>query len=186
MAAADASRTLRVPGRLVVSPEDLTTSYPYGGIEIGKAKMVVLASFGQSFRVPCEGLGGEASDIIGSPSSYTFSCFLRGWDDDALQYLFPANYAQGANSGHSVLREPFGRVGGASELSRAIKLLYVPDDPINAPAIIMYRAVPDWSDGAELAFQRADELGMPIVAELFRSDDGKIVEVGRLADLSLT
>ena len=31
MAAGNASRILRAPGRLVVNPSDLSTAYPYGG-----------------------------------------------------------------------------------------------------------------------------------------------------------
>jgi hypothetical protein len=177
---------IRAPGRLVASPTDLTLDYPYGGTELGKAKLAVLATFGQSFRVPCEGLGGEASDLIGAPSYYVFSCFLRGWDDDAIQSLFQNNFVQGAVSGHSVLREPFNRVGGSSEFSRAIKMLYVPDDIINAPAVVIYAGIPDWTDGAEIAFQRGEELGIPLAVECLRGSTGKIVEVGRLADLSLS
>ena len=81
MVAGSASRTLRSPGRIVIGPTNLSAAYPYGGTEIGRAKTVVLTSIGQSFRVSCEGLGGEPSDVLGSPSYYVFSCFLRGWDD---------------------------------------------------------------------------------------------------------
>ena len=71
-------------------------------------------------------------------------------------------------------------------MSRAIKLLYVPDDPVSNPAVMIYRGVPDWSENAELAFQRQEELGLPIAVECVRNDSDNILEVGRLADLSLT
>lgn len=186
MAAGNASRILRAPGRLVVNPSDLSLAYPYGGTEVGKTRLAVLQSLGTGYRVECEGLGGEASDILEGPARYVFSCFLRGWDDDAVETLFADNHVAGDVSGHAVLREPFARISGSSALPRAVSLLYVPDDPINAPACLIYRGVPDFSDGAELAWQRGEELGIPLAVECVRGVTGKIVEVGRLADLSLT
>lgn len=185
MATGNATRILRAPGRLVVSPSDLTLSYPYGGTEVGKTRLVALTRIATPFRVPCEGLGGESSDILEPPAQFVFSCFVRGWDDDAVERFFANNFVQGATTGHSLLREPGLRVGGASALGRAVSLLYVPDDPVHAPACLVYRGVPDWTDGAELAWQRQEELGIPLAVECMRNGVDKIVEVGRLADLTL-
>lgn len=186
MVAGNASRILRAPGRLVVNPSDLTVAYPYGGTEVGKTRLVTLTSLGTAYRVECEGLGGEPSDILEAPARFVFSCFLRGWDDDAVEHFFADNFVQGAKTGHSLIREPGLRVGGSSALSRAVSLLYVPDDPIHAPACLVYRGVPDWNDGAEIAWQRNEELGIPLAVDCVRGTTGKIVEIGRLADLSLT
>jgi hypothetical protein len=142
MASGNVSRVLRAPGRLVVKPTDLSTEFPYGGIEVGKTRMVVLTSF--------------------------------------------KNFVQGSVTGHSLLREPGNRVAGASALSRAVSMLYVPDDPISNPAVLIYEGIPDWSENAELAFQRQEELGLPISVECVRNGSGNILEVGRLADLSLS
>lgn len=186
MAAGSATRVLRAPGRLVVNPSDLTLNYPYGGTEVGLTRLVVLQSFGANYRVETEGLGGEAGDVLESPAHYAFSCFMRGWDDEAVEKFFANNFVQGATSGHAVLREPGNRLGGASALGRAVSLLYVPDDPIHNPSLLIYRGVPDWGDGAELAFQRQEELGIPLAVDCVRGATGKILEVGRLADLSLS
>jgi hypothetical protein len=186
MAAGNASRILRAPGRLVASPSDLSLDYPYGGVEVGKTRLVVLMSLGTPYRVECEGLGGEVSDMLEAPSRFVFSCFLRGWDDEAIEKFFAYNFVQGSVSGHAVLREPGLRFGGRSALGRAVSLLYVPDDPIHAPACLIYRGIPDWSDGAELDWQRQEELGIPLAVDCVRGATGKMIEVGRLADLSLT
>ena len=186
MAAGNATRVLRAPGKLVVNPSDLTLAYPYGGTEVGKTRLVVLTSLGASVKVSSEGLGGEASDILERTNAYVFSCFLRGWDDDAVAKFFATNFVQGPVSGHAVFREPGNRVPGSTALARAVVLLYVPDDAVNNPSAIMYRGVPEWTDGADLAFQRQEELGIPLTVDLLRSDTGNILEVGRLVDLSLT
>lgn len=186
MASGDVSRVLRAPGRLVVNPTDLNVDFPHGGVEVGKTRLVVLTTFNTSVRIECEGLGNEPSDILERTSRYVFSCFIRAWDDDAIERFFSSNFVQGGVSGHSLLREPGTRVAGASALGRAVRLLYVPDDPISNPAVMIYRGVPDWSENAELAFQRQEELGLPITIECVRGGSGKILEVGRLADVSLT
>ena len=64
MSAGSASRVIRAPGRLVVSPDDLSRSYPFGGVEVGKARMVVVKSLSTQFRVESEGLGGDISDAL--------------------------------------------------------------------------------------------------------------------------
>lgn len=186
MASGSSSRILRAPGRLLVNPQNLGIAYPFGGTEVGKTRLVTLTSLGSSFRVECEGLGGEASDVLEAPARFVFSCFLRGWDDDAVEHFFADGFVQGATSGHSLYREPGLRVGGSSALSRAVSLLYVPDDPVHAPACMIYRGVPDWNDGAEIAWQRGEELGIPLAVDCIRGTTGKILEVGRLVDLSLT
>lgn len=186
MASGNVSKVLRAPGRLVVVPKDLAAGYPYGGVEVGKTRLVVLTSFNTGVRIECEGLGNEPSDILERTSRYVFTCFVRAWDDDAIEQFFSSNFVQGSVSGHSLIREPGSRVAGSSALSRAVKMLYVPDDPISNPAVIIYRGIPDWSENAELAFQRKEELGLPIAVECVRNDSGNILEVGRLVDLSLT
>jgi hypothetical protein len=185
MASGNVSRVLRAPGRLVVNPTGLGVTFPYGGTEVGKTRLVVLTSFNTSIRIECEGLGNEASDVLERTSRYVFSCFVRAWDDDAIEQFFASNFVQGSASGHSLLREPGDRVAGASALERAVKLLYVPDDPISNPAVMIYRGVPDWSENAELAFQRQEELGLPLAVECVRGSSGDILEVGRLADITI-
>mgnify|MGYP001606226270 CR=1 FL=1 len=184
MAAGSASRILRAPGRLVVGPTDLGVAYPHGGTEIGLVRRVVLQALGRNFRVESE-LLGEATDVLESANRYVMACFLRGWDDDAIRLMLADHYDAGAVSGHAVLTVPNRQRPGASALTRAKSFLYVPDDPINAPALLIDRGIPEWTDGAELAFTRGDELGIPLVVDCLRSDAGRILQLGRLADLTL-
>ena len=184
MSIATPSRVLRVPGRLVVAPTDLSAAFPFGGVAVGNVRTVVLQSLGGNFRVMAEGLG-ETSNVLEAEHHWVFSCFLRGWDDDAVAQLWGDNYALGAVSQHATVNIPGTAMAGASALGRAKKLLYVPDDPVRAPAVLVYRGVPDWSEGAELAFQRGAELGLPLAVECVRDTSDRILSIGRLADLTL-
>lgn len=185
MASGDTTRTIRAPGRLVVGPTDLSAAYPYGGTEVGKTQAVIIHALGLGFRVESEGLG-EATDILEPSNQYVFACVLRGWDDDAVAQFFSGKSATGTVSGHQVYQVPGSIIPGASALSRALILLYVPDDPIHVPSVLVYRGIPDWSENAELAFQRGEELVLPVVAECLRDSNDNILQIGIFSDLSLT
>lgn len=184
MAAGAAARILRAPGRLVVGPTNLAVAYPHGGTEIGLVRRVVVQTLGAGFRIESE-LLGAATDVLESSQRYVMACLLRGWDDDAIRLLLADHYDAGAVSGHAVLTVPNRQQPGSSSLGRAKTLLYVPDDPVNAPALLIDRGIPEWSEGAELAFTRGDELGIPLAVECMRSEAGRILQIGRLVDLTL-
>lgn len=184
MTAGTASKVIRGPGRLVVAPTNLALPYPYGGKEVGRTKVVVLQFLGQSFKVKQEGLG-EITEVLESDKRFVFSCFLRGFDDDALKQLWEDNYTLGSVTGHSVYEEPGVSIPGKTALDRARKILFVPDDLINVPAMILYRAIPDWGESAAINWSRTEELGLPFAAECIRDASNRILKIGRLADLTL-
>jgi hypothetical protein len=184
VSAGNVNRVIRAPGRLVVSPTNLTLDFPFGGKALGKSKQAVLRSLGTRFRVEAEGLG-EATDILEDNQHHVFSLFLRGVDDDAVAELFPYNFALGAVSGHSTLDIPAGQGPGFSGYARRRVLLYVPDNPVDHPSLLIYAGIPDWSENVELAFQRKEELGLPVAVECLRDSYGRILKLGRFADLVL-
>lgn len=186
MAAANSSRVLRAPGRLVVSPAtDFATSpYPYGGTEVGRVTMASLQPFGAPFLVESEGLG-EVSDVLESHNRYRFACILRGWDDEAIQLLMADGYAKGETTQHALFAAPGNHYPGSTALLRALKLVYVPDDPIHVPGVLIYYGVPDWSDGAILEMRRDADFGVGLAIECLRDTQGRILKIGRLADLDL-
>lgn len=185
MATGNAARILRAPGRLVASPVDLGKVYPYGGTELGLVRSVVVQPIGEAFRVESE-LLGDATDVLESELRFVFSCMLRGWDDDALATLFPDFYSIGGTSSRALFSAPGNAKPGASALSRSVSLLYAPLDVVNVPAVLVHNGVPDWQAGAELAFQRGTELVLPLAVECVRSVTGRTLQIGRLADLSLS
>lgn len=188
MAATATSRVIRSPGRLVVNPQDSfgsnAVAFPYGGTEVGKVNLVVLQPIGTGLRIESE--AGYTTDILESAERWVMSCLLRGWDNDALRYLRPEFWSEGDETQHAVVTVPGSQRPGASATSRAVKLALIPDDPVHNPGFILYRAVPDWSDGAEFAFQRQAELGIPMVFECIREHpSARVLQIGRIADLEL-
>ncbi len=185
MAAGNVGDILRNPGRVVVNPTNLSNAYPYGGSEIGKTRGVVLQPLGSGFRIEAEGLG-EATDVLESRIEYVVGFVLRGWDKSALQLLFSGGYAAGAVSQRPVWSEPGNVTPGQSAYSRGVSLLFVPDDPVNVPALLVYHGVPGWPEGVEVALQRGEEFAFAVALDCLRDSNGNILAVGILADLSLT
>ena len=188
MAAGNVHRIIRGPGRVVINPTDEFdgNTYPYGGTQIGKTMQCVLAPQGRPLRVEYESLG-EAGEILEPNKAWTFGCVVRGWDDDAIEALFTAeHYVAGSVSGHAVYVEPGTRVPGEKGTGRAVTLAYIPDDTIHVPAVLIYAGVPDWSETAELWFERNRELGLPLVVDCLRDSNDNILRIGRLPDLELT
>lgn len=186
MAAGNVARIIRAPGTLVANPTAAFSSGtpPYGGAVLGLVRAFVLLPLGRGYTVWYEGLG-EPGDLLEASNEYVAACFLRGWDDDAVEQCFAGQYEEGAETKHAVFYEPGTAVPGASTLARAIKVAYVPDNPEEVPGVLLYRAVPEFQEGAEVAFQREEELGLPVVFQCIRDGSGRILRAGRLADLSL-
>ena len=189
MAAGNVARVIRAPGRLVVTPTDLSTTYPYGGTEVGKVNQVAVLPLGAPFLVEAEGLGG-VTDVLEPNARYVVSLFLRGWDDDALQLLTVGEYVAGGTTQHSGFNVPGLRTPGQSALesgnSREVTVLYVPDNLIDVPAVLIFLGIPGFTEGGELAFRRTDELGLPLSIECVRDSNGNILAIERFPDLSLT
>lgn len=184
MAAGNVARIMRGPGRIVINPTDFELAYPYGGVEIGKTRACQLTPLGTPFRVESEALG-EATDVLEANRNYLFTCFVRGWDDSAVEKLMSGGYTAGSVSSHAVYSEP-GNVPGTSSIARAVILLYVPDDLINVNALLIYRGIPDFPEGAEFLWQHNEELGIPMNVDCLRDSRGNMLSIGRFADLSLT
>lgn len=180
------SRIIRAPGRLVVGPTEEFSggSFPYGGVEVGRVMACALQPLGQPYVVDCEGLGGTG-DVLEPPHRYVFACFVRGWSDDGIELLLPDHWSAGDVSQHAVVSIPGDRPAGSSELAHSVVVAFIPDDPMHVPGILMYRAVPGITSGAEFAFSRNLELGLPLTFDLLDDSSGRIVKVGRLEDLDL-
>lgn len=189
MAAGNVATVMHAPGRLVVTPTTAfaTGTFPFGGTEVGKVQMVLLTPVGQQpYRPWSEGLGA-ATDSLEPQHRWVVTTKLRGWDDDAIAQFFARSYSAGTESQRAVFSAPGTRLAGASQLGLALKIAFVPDDQVHNPGFILYRAVPHWGQSAEMAFQRRDELGIPLALECFHdeSSPARILKIGRMADLAL-
>ena len=180
------TRLIRAPGKIIAAPSSLTAGATgeYGGSIIGTTRAVALVPLGTTFQVECEGLG-EFSDVLEGNNRYIANFFLRGWDQAAVAKLLAGGYSVGSATKNAVWKEPGTKTPGQSAIGRALVWLFVPDDVDNHPALIIRSGIPDFADGAEMAFQRGEEFGLNMTIECIRDGSGNILDLGILADLSL-
>lgn len=180
------SRVIRAPATVVVNPTSLTagSSGDYGGLIVGTTRAVALVPLGEPYRVECEGLG-EYSDVLEGNNRYVASFFLRGWDRAGVQHLLAGGYSEGATTRNAVWKAPGTKTPGESAVDRARVWLFAPEDPEAHPGLIIRSGIPDFTDGAQLAFQRQEELGLNMAIECLRDSSSRILDMGRLADLTL-
>jgi hypothetical protein len=188
MATGSTPRILRAPGRICLNPTESFSAenavFPYGGTEIGLVKSAAVFSRRTLLPVMCEGLGEPGDWLEGEPM-FTFSCFLRGWDDDGIASLMNYASAEGAVTQHQLWAVP-GPRAGRSARTRAVKLLYEPDDKLNVPGCIVYFGIPDLDEGSEISFSRDAELGFPLTLICHRaSTTSLMMAIGRVQDLNV-
>jgi hypothetical protein len=186
MASGLAAQPIKAPGRIVINPSGnlATGTFPYNGTTIGKVKGCAWKPLGTRVLIENEALG-EVTEVLEENNRYTFTCMLRGWDDDAIEVLRPGNHLRDAASQHAMLEVPGDSVPGRSVMDEAVVLLFVPDDYERVPGIVFYRAIPDWQDGAEISLQRSSELLLPLVFDCLRNDDGRIFSKGLIQGIYL-
>lgn len=176
---------LHATGRVVVNPTNLSAAYPYGGVEVGLTRGAVLRNLSTGLVVFSEGFGG-ITDVLEPDDHWVFVCQLRGANDNALRVFFPDHQSEGATTRHRVLTMPNSSYAGASALGRAVVLLFVPDDLVNVPALLIHTAIPDFDDSAEILLQRREEYSIPVAFQCLRGSTGKCWQTGRLPDLTLS
>jgi len=191
MATGNVARVIRAPGTIHLDP--LNVSGPaFGGVEAGKVQSIAFAQQGTEFEIENEGLG-EITEVLEGENRFAVSFFARGFDDDAVEKLLASNYALGAVSGHAMMQQIKtsgeihlgSNVPGASTMPRSVRVLFVPDDTIHVQALLLYRCIPTFTEGAEILLQRKEELGLPITLRCLRDATGNTYQMGRLSDLSL-
>lgn len=177
---------IRAPGRVVANPTTsfLTTAFPYGGTSLGLVTGFSIIPRGQKFVVWSESYGA-VGDILQEDTQYDAMCMVRGWTDDAISILFAASeITTGSVSGHKIISRPT-VTPGTSVYGTAIKVVYVPDNPKDVPAVILYAALPDLEEGESITWARSSELGMPIRFVCLLDGTGRMLKIGRLVDLPL-
>lgn len=174
-----------ISGRLVHSPTDLTAAYPHGGTELGYAREITLIPSQVTTFIRGEEFGQTIVEAIEGGRSWVLGANLRGWDDDAIDTFFPGT-ALGTTTGRRYITETTtSPQPGALLSSRAIELLFVPDDTDNYPIILFRRALPLVEEAAELAFALRSEFTIPVMFIAIPDTDGKIIDIGWKQDITI-
>ena len=98
MSTPDVANVLRLPGRLCISPTDLSAVYPHGGTALGTFGKAMLRPIDPPFAVTAWEMGGAPVEFIEGGSRWALDVELREFDADAFASMF-LFYAAGAKGG---------------------------------------------------------------------------------------
>lgn len=176
-----ASRIAYVPGRVFINPTDLGIDPPYGGTELGLSRGGEFQPLLPSFEVWAEEFASVV-EAFEAAHDWFFATFLRGFDPDALAAVFP-NTEVGAQTQKTVVTYPGTREPGRRVTQRAVTMLYAPLNPIDHPALLLYRALPLWAETQAMALNRPDESALPVAFRAVLDDSRRIWSMGPMWDI---
>lgn len=175
---------IRAPGRLVISPTDLTAAFPYGGTELGSVRQVTWTRFSVDFAIIAEEFGMPV-EYNQAGEAWGISAFMRGQDDDFVSTLFP-NASAGTVSQHQGYTWPGTNKAGSWRSADGVKLLFAPFNTTDVNAIILYRGIPLQEDAARMALDWGDEFGVPVVFMGILDTGGNGGQWRRLKDITVS
>lgn len=189
MAAANVQDVLRVPGRLVKDPTDITADFPHGGTELGLTRDAEMRFGIRTALVTAEEWGQQAVESIYAGESAVFAAVLREWDNDAIALMFP-NTGTGPTS--EANKTILGRVSGAGVnragyllSTQSAVILFSPLAVDRHPMVIIRKAIPMVEETSMLSLSLAEELGIGVVWQAIPNATGQVYDIGRREDLTL-
>ncbi len=186
MAATNLAEVLSAPGRLCVTPTDLSTAFPHGGTALGSVRKVLTRRVVTKVPIVDEAFGKEIRDWVWGGENYFLAFILRQWDATAVATFFP-NTATGATSNRVGIESPGSVRPGALASTFSVKLLFSPLDPERVPAVILYAAAPFTEETTELnhAAQQRQEIACVCHAMRDTSTPTRIWQAKFLKDITL-
>lgn len=163
MSAPLARNVLRVPGRLVKNPTDLSSAYPYGGTELGVVRDIEFTPGIGTEHLMAEEFKTSVGTIVTGHNA-VLACVLRSWDNDMLAAVLP-NVQTDAFGEVGVLGrvgDGFNRAGYDME-TQAFKLLFAPFAEEQHRFILLHNAVPLIEESQRMRLVLSEEFGLPLM-----------------------
>tara|TARA_R100000963_G_C4642949_1_gene106666 strand:- start:1589 stop:2155 length:567 start_codon:yes stop_codon:yes gene_type:complete len=188
MSTAAVRDVLRIPGRLVINPTDITADFPHGGTEMGLTRDAEMRLGISTSLVTAEEWGQVPVEAVYAGESAVFAAVLREWDNDAISNIFP-NTGTGTISGDRTIlgRSSGGSVNRAGYLlsNKSFILLFSPKAIDRHPMVIVRKAVPMVNETASLSLSLAEEFGIGVVFHAIPDSSGRLYDIGKREDLTL-
>ena len=185
MAAPSVRSAIKVYGKLVKDPTDLTADYPYGGTELGLVGSVLLRPRNQTQLLTAEEWGDQVWDAVDGGTSILLACTLRGVDGDAYGSLF-LDTATGTPSGQKVIRfrSDNGRAGTLRS-TLGMKLLFAPSSPLRHRAVLLRDALPVLVEDTEIPMTKDEEWAVKVVFYGRPDSSNRVAEIAFIKDMTL-
>lgn len=184
MAASNPRDILTIPGRLVMNPSSLLTSYPGSGTGLGIVQDIIITLEQPYKSIQAEEFGGQTVEGMISREGCVLGAILRSWDRDALAKLFP-NTTVTSTSERRKISAP-GSVRPGEKLSdRSCVLVFWPDDTDRHPFFVMRRALPCIKETADISMRMDQEYGIPVIFFGIQDTSSRLYDFGPKESITL-
>ena len=184
MAIARADNILRIPGRLVADPTDLTIAFPFGGTALGMASDVIWRPNAQRAEIRAEEDGGSIADHLKMGESPQLGMFIRGFDPDMIPKVFDGSSVS-TKTKEAQIDYPADAAPGRLASAASIKLLYAADNFEDHLSLLLYNAYALLEEVSELRFSRKTEFGVPVLFHGIRDATNRVYQLRLMEDLVL-
>lgn len=184
MSAANPVNIARVPGRLVLSPTDLSAAFPHGGTKLGTTR-------DNEFRPRAVYHEEEAEEwattsrVFYCGTKAGFACVLRDWDNDALGIIFPETSTGSVTGDKVVSQDVNDNTLRAGRALTGYVILWSPLAPISRPALLLYNAVPMLDESIRLQLSIKAEMSPALIFRCLPDSAGRTYAHANIGDLSL-
>lgn len=156
-------QVLRVPGRLVLNPTDLSTTFPYGGTALGLVRDTVVHIVNGTREITAEEFGNTVTEVVLAGTRLYISCALRAFDNDALAAIFPEASTQSGSGDKGLTYNPSTGIRAGKKLSdMAAKILFAPVDEERDFFVYFPKAIPHPEETAKLELSFEEEIGVDV------------------------
>jgi len=172
---------LKLRGKLVKDPTDLSAVYPHGGTELGVIHEMIFSPNIKTSYVRAWEFGNTKVEGVYAGEGAVIGCTLKEFDSDALGAVFPnvsGTTIRGIASATSA------NFPGYLLSNKSMVLLFSPHATTNHPAILIYKAIPEVEETMRIQMHRKFYLGMPVIFSALPNTAGLSYEVGLLSNLT--
>lgn len=175
-----------VPGRICVSPTDLTTAYPHGGTDLGEVGLCRWSGHHPVKIIEYEEWGVEPVEAVSGGEAVGLAFTLREFN---LQGMIEVclNAAAGGTSGHPLIQGPSTNRAGYLYSARSKVWCFSPKDTANHPFVVFYKAWALPMETTDIGLSDADQArwGVPVAVIAARDASSRVYKVGRGVDIVL-
>lgn len=187
MATTDVNRIVQVPGRLAINPSSFTVPFPGNGTALGAARSILCLPQIVQKEVPLDPYGPEPGEVIYIGSRWKIVAICRGYDPDAIATVFPNVQVApaGRASSSKAIVHPGTNAPGSKRSGSAVELVFWPDDQLEHPAAVFFRAIPIVDPSTEIWLTRGKQWEFTAAfLAIRRVSDGNAAAVGLLEVLT--
>lgn len=174
---------MRVGGYFVKNPTTPdSSSRAKGGTEIGLLVDFELIPIETHSYIQAEEYNTEVNGLV-TLKGWAGAFILRSPDNDAYSAVYASEDIVTSTSSGKTLIKPAAKAGGKWLTDKAIKFLFVPDEPDEHPGVLFTNAVLFPSEAARIRHLINEKWGFPLVFKAFPDVNGNPIQWGRLEDM---